>query len=143
MSERIVIDSSVAIKWVVPETGSDEALRVRLTHQLFAPELIIPEIANILWKKHQRGELSIEEAAIASELLSNAGVTYISMRDLGIAATDMAITLGHPAYDCIYLATAMQLGCPFLTADARLIQKLKQRKFSAARCYDLSAIAVV
>ena len=46
MSPPIIIDASVVIKWVVPETGSQKALGVRKTHELFAPELIIPETAN-------------------------------------------------------------------------------------------------
>jgi predicted nucleic acid-binding protein len=51
VTDRIVIDSSVAIKWVVPEEGTDIALALRLKYEFCAPELIIPEIANILGRR--------------------------------------------------------------------------------------------
>jgi predicted nucleic acid-binding protein len=43
------------------------------------------------------------------------------------AATRIAIELDHPAYDCIYLALAIDNGCKFVTADPRLLRKLHQR----------------
>ncbi|MBL0370420.1 type II toxin-antitoxin system VapC family toxin [Rhizobium sp. KVB221] len=140
MSDLIIIDSSVAIKWVVPEIGSKEALALRLKYDLCAPELIIPEIANILWKKFQRGELSAAEAGLAAELLANSGISYASMRGLLEKATDFALALGHPAYDCVYLAAALEANCPFVTADARLIRKPQQQQFAAVKCYDLLAM---
>jgi len=42
-----VIDASVAIKWVVSEPGTQEALALR-QHRLIAPDLLIAECANIL-----------------------------------------------------------------------------------------------
>ena len=44
-----VIDASVAIKWVVEEPGTPEALLLR-RHRLLAPDLLMAECANILWK---------------------------------------------------------------------------------------------
>lgn len=42
------------------------------------------------------------------------------------AATEMAIQLDHPAYDCLYLALAVANDCQFVTADERLLRKLAQ-----------------
>jgi predicted nucleic acid-binding protein len=47
--------------------------------------------------------------------------------------------LSHPTYDCIYLAAAMDLGCSFITADSRLLNKLRQQGFAAVKCVDLAA----
>ena len=44
------IDASVAIKWVVQEVGTQEALALR-SNALLAPDLLILECANTLWKK--------------------------------------------------------------------------------------------
>lgn len=143
MSSSILIDSSVAIKWVVPEEGTDLALALRLKFELYAPELIIPEIANILWKKYQRNELSKEETEMASELLAYSGIQYFSMNDLLVKATDLAIALRHPAYDCIYLAAAAAKNIPFVTADARLTRKLVEQRFTAVKCYDLGSAAAL
>ncbi len=58
----LVIDASIAIKWVVEEDGTDLALALRQKARLMAPDLIVAECANILWKKVQRKELSKDEA---------------------------------------------------------------------------------
>ena len=46
----LVIDASVAIKWVIEEAGTKEALALR-RQALAAPDLLVAECANILWKK--------------------------------------------------------------------------------------------
>ncbi len=57
-----VIDAGVAIKRVIDEPGSAEALLLR-RHRLIAPDLIIADCANILWKKVRRKEMLEEGAA--------------------------------------------------------------------------------
>jgi predicted nucleic acid-binding protein len=47
----LVIDASIAVKWVVEEDGTSEALALRQKAKLIAPELLVAECANILWKK--------------------------------------------------------------------------------------------
>ena len=138
MTESVVVDASVAVKWVIPEERTDAALRARARFAIHAPELIVPEMANILWKKHQRSELTATEASVAAGLLANAGIALLPMADLMTAAVDLAIALGHPAYDCIYIAAAAKLECRFLTADAVLIRKLRQHRFEKVKCMDLA-----
>jgi predicted nucleic acid-binding protein len=121
---RLVIDASIAIKWVVQEEGTEDALALRTRAELIAPDLIIAECANILWKKVQRGELSQTEALIAGRLLQKANVEILTTRNLLEAATRLAIELGHPAYDCIYLALAIQSDCRFGTADKAFVRKM-------------------
>jgi predicted nucleic acid-binding protein len=77
-----VIDASVALKWVVEEDGTAEALALRRVARLIAPELIIPECANILWKKVQRGQISQHEAFLAARLLQAADVECLPTRSL-------------------------------------------------------------
>src|ERR1700730_17898913 len=101
----LVIDASVAIKWVIEEPGTREALSLR-PHRLFAPDLLVAECANILWKKTQRNELSLQEALLAARLLQRADIELAPMRAFVEPATRLAIGLDHPAYDCAYLALA-------------------------------------
>ena len=75
---RIVIDASVAIKWVVEEDGTPEALALLEKHSLSAPDLFIPECANILWKKVRRRELEKNEAILAARLLQRSDIELIS-----------------------------------------------------------------
>lgn len=118
-----VIDASVAIKWVIDEPGTTEALSLR-RHRLLAPDLLVAECANILWKKVRRKELSEDEALLAARLLARADVEFEPMRALLEPATRLAIALDHPAYDCAYLALAEARGCDFVTADAALRRKV-------------------
>ena len=75
---RIVIDASVAIKWVVEQDGTPEALALPEKYSLSAPDLFIPEYANILWKKVRRRELEKNEAILAARLLQRSDIELIS-----------------------------------------------------------------
>lgn len=124
----LVIDASIAVKWVVEEEGTPQALALRQRAKLIAPELLVAECANILWKKVQRNELSSGEALLAARLLQEADIELLPTRFLLGAATRIAIELNHPAYDCLYFALAIENGCQFVTADERLLRKLDQQK---------------
>ena len=86
---ELVIDASIAIKWVVEEEGTPAALALRKQAKLIAPELLVAECANILWKKVLRGELSREEAVLAARLLEGAEIELLPTRSLLEVATRM------------------------------------------------------
>lgn len=129
----LVIDASIAVKWVIEENGTPAALALRDKARLIAPELLVAECANILWKKVQRGELSIDEAHLAARILEAAEIELLPTRFLLAAATRMAIDLNHPAYDCFYLALAEANECRFVTADERFLRKLGEARHGALR----------
>jgi predicted nucleic acid-binding protein len=122
----LVIDASVAIKWVIEEDGTKEALALR-RQVLAAPELLVAECANILWKKVRRKELSEPEAAFAAGLLARADIELVAMRPYLEAATRIAAALDHPAYDCFYIALAEAEGLRLVTADWTLVRKASGR----------------
>ncbi len=122
----LIIDASIAVKWVVDEAGTAEALALKRTRRLAAPDLLVAECANILWKKVRRGELSPEEASLAARLLQRIDIDLRPMRPFLDAATRIAVMLDHPAYDCLYLAMAETDGTRFVTADDRLLRKVRQ-----------------
>ncbi len=119
----LVVDSSVAIKWLVSEEGSDHALALRGT-AMAAPQLLIAECTNTLWKKVQRGELTRDAASIAGRLLAKIDLTLLPMEALATPALELALRLKHPSYDCFFVAAADSLGAHFVTADRRLWQTL-------------------
>ncbi|OLP55765.1 twitching motility protein PilT [Rhizobium rhizosphaerae] len=127
MTETLVIDASIAVKWVVEEEGTPEALGLRQSFRFIAPELLTVECANILWKKVQRGELSREEAQLAASLLARGDIELFGMRGLLVKATELAMEIGHPAYDCMYVSLAISRNCRFVTADERLLRILAQK----------------
>jgi predicted nucleic acid-binding protein len=128
---KIVIDASIAIKWVVEEDGTADALALLKAGNLAAPDLLIAECANILWKKVRREELLRDEAVMAARLLQGVDIEIFPTRQLLKTATSVAIDLDHPAYDCIYLALALDNGWRFVTADERFRRKLRQTAIAA------------
>jgi predicted nucleic acid-binding protein len=94
--KTFVIDASVAVKWVVNEDSTPEALALRKMGKLIAPDLLVPECANVLWKKVQRHELREEEAFLAAQLLQHAEIELLPMRSLLKTATRISIELNHP-----------------------------------------------
>lgn len=143
MRETLVVDASVAVKWVVAEAGTPAAVALRAQHDLIAPELLLAECANILWKKARRGELSRKEAEFAASLLERSGVDLTSMRGHAEAATRLAIELDHPAYDCVYLILAQTRNVRFVTADRRLIARVKANPALKARCVELDVFSPI
>jgi predicted nucleic acid-binding protein len=123
---RLVVDSSVVIKWSVPEVHSADALRY-LDPDLGrdAPELLLAEVSNILWKKVGRGELTRDEAERIAADVGQADVTIHPMAPLFGPALRIALEAGRSAYDCTYLALAESLSCQMVTADRRLYNALQ------------------
>jgi len=136
----LVIDASIAVKWVIEEEGTSEALALRQKAKLIAPELLVAECANILWKKVQRGELLKNEALLAARLLQGAEIELLPTRSLFETATRMSMEIDHPAYDCLYLALAVEKKCRFVTADERLLRKLHQDRHRMLRGRAISLI---
>lgn len=127
MIAAAVVDASVAIKWVVQESGSDRARSLALA-RLEAPDLLSVECANILWKKVRLGDLAKREAADCFRLLLRAPVLLAGSRDLLESALRLSFELGHPVYDCLYLALALERRIPLVTADERLARAVRKRR---------------
>ena len=125
---QYVIDASVAIKWLVEEEGTVEALTILENARLSAPDLLVAECANIFWKKVRRKELSKDEAQTGARLLEQASIEILPTRHLLGVATSLAVELDHPAYDCIYLALAMERDWRFATADLRFQHKVREHQ---------------
>lgn len=120
-----VVDASVFVKWVVHEPGSEQAALL-MREPVRAPALLVAESVNILWKKVARGELSPAQAAGGARALQGAGVVLETTQDLAGDILALSLRLGHPAYDCTYLALARKLGGVMVTADDRFLRRCLQ-----------------
>lgn len=130
MKAHIVVDASVAVKWLLYEKGSDEALRLRKSRQksgtvFIAPDFILIELHNIFWKKIQQGNLTHDLAALGLSPTFGLALEWISSIALLPRATRLALDYGITVYDGLYAALAQQHGCPLWTADAKLNHSLK------------------
>jgi len=128
----VVVDASVAVKWVIPEELSDKAEAVRSrAERLLAPDLLLAEAANALWKKMVRREITAREASQALQLVMTAGLDLRPSGPLLDQALRLARRLGHPVYDCIYVALAQAEGATLITADRRLLSRLAKVRIGA------------
>ena len=65
---RLVVDASVAVKWLVAEEDSEAADRLLAGgDDLHAPRLMASEIANALWRKARTGEIGQGQAGIVHD----------------------------------------------------------------------------
>jgi predicted nucleic acid-binding protein len=126
-----IVDASVAVKWFVAETDSlvaDELSASR--HRLFAPRLIMTEVANVLGRKAIAGLMSVAEACGHLRSLPYYLDDVLSADELIEPALENACALGHPIYDLIYLEAARQLDAQLLTADRRFRAKIAGTDFA-------------
>jgi predicted nucleic acid-binding protein len=128
----MVVDASVAVEWVVPEAGSDEAVAL-LGKELCAPSLWLAEAANALRKKCRRGELTDEQARMRAQDLADAPLETVELPILLPAAMRMAADLGHSIYDCFYLTAALVRDTTLVTADHRFAAKASGHPHLAGR----------
>lgn len=124
----LVIDASVAIKWVAPEALSEAAVALLDRGPLVAPDILVAECANILWKKVIRGDMDRDTSVVAANALERVDIELVPMRLMLAESLKLSLDLDHPAYDCLYLAVALARGLPFVTADVRLVNKLRHAK---------------
>lgn len=135
----LVVDASVALKWLVKEDGSEAALALRDCN-LAAPALMRIEAANVLRTLVARKAATPDEAQDLFALLRKAPVTIVDHDDdLEGRALELALDLNHPVYDCVYLALAERMGRRLVTADHRFISTLRSGA-QAARVVALGAI---
>lgn len=122
----LVVDASVVVKCYVPEDGSPAAVALLGgAGRLLAPDLLVAEFGNTLWKKTRRGELTRDEGdAIVQAFLTAAPVTLYASTALLQPAWELAREFRRTIYDALYLALAVAQDCPFITADAALVRTL-------------------
>ena len=124
---RVVVDASVAVKWILPERGSDDARRLYLKVvegelQLLAPELLRVEVAGALLRS-RLGDARLVEEEIRE--IEDIGIQYHPVSaDLMVRAVRIAGDRKLQAADAAYAALAEQSGCIVVTADDEMTRRL-------------------
>ena len=122
---RLVVDASVAVKWLIAEEGSDAAHRLAAgADDLHAPRLMASEIANALWRKACMGEIERRLAGALAAAVPEMPVRWSADEAVCADAVRLALSLDRPVYDCVYLALAHRLGAWMVTADQRFANAL-------------------
>ena len=128
-----VVDASVALKWYFEEDDRPRALALfseaaRDRCVLYAPAFLVIEVANAVWKRHQRGEISLE--AGLEIVAANAAIKleWVEDAELVPRAAELAMTFGCTVYDALYLAVAEAYEAVVVTADRRLCEKVPEEE---------------
>ncbi|MBI3666316.1 MAG: type II toxin-antitoxin system VapC family toxin [Acidobacteria bacterium] len=129
---RYVVDASVVVKWFVPEIHSEAALQFTVSEcELLAPDFLLTEVGNILWKKIRRAELTRNEGREVLRVLRRAPLQIHPSELLLQPAFEIACSTGRSVYDSLYLGLAVLRRCRAVTADRRLYNALQGSPFTA------------
>lgn len=125
----IVVDASVAAKWVKVEPGTEAANELLAGQDvLLAPDLAAVEVAAAITRKVRLGELEAGEAArlvaIWRSWLDRGVLALASSTELIEPAVDWALRLNYPLQDCLYLALAAQHRAALVTADQNFLHRI-------------------
>ena len=122
---EVVVDASLAVKWVLEEDFTAEARMALLDWQTRRIRRVVPswfgcEVANVLYKRMRKNTLTLMEAQTAVEGLLGDVVIRDHEPAVSARALAIALQLGRLAsYDSHYVALAERLSCDLWTADER------------------------
>lgn len=111
----IVVDASAALTALLRR---GEARQMLATEQLHAPHLIDSEVVSGLRRQVAAGQVGAEAAEQILAIWPRLALTRYPVFALLSRVWELRENLS--AYDACYVALAESLGCPLLTADARL-----------------------
>ncbi len=123
----VIIDSSVAFKWLVQEEGREKARvflqnHIEKKNPILVPSLIFYELTNA-WAC--KGTLTTKQVKAKIEKMKSYDLKTINL-DFNILkmAAELAKEYKISAYDAIYIALAQKKKCDFITADRKLVSKV-------------------
>ena len=133
MSNIVVVDASIALKWTINEDDSNTALALLADWtyrgiEVHAPPLLAYEVTNELYRRISKGEIPFYDArrGLTEIIYKVIDFEYPEEPDFNIRAMELGQQFGLPAtYDSHYLALAESKECELWTADARLWNSIR------------------
>lgn len=141
-----VLDASVVVAPFLDEPGSDAAAACidRLEREqalIHAPDLLLFEAANALWKRVGRDELAAVDAGDGLAKLVAMEIRLHAASRLARPALALAIAHRLTVYDAAYIALGASLGAPLVSADRALGSSAKAAGVSALGPEELASRA--
>lgn len=130
MAPKIVVDTSVLIKWF--KTRDEDLLKEARSLlreaetrplEVHVPALLLYEVGNVLLLKTQLGAAALSNAM--EHLESLPFVVAPPATPLLKRAARLGRELSLTFYDASFLALAVELDCPYITADRRLFERIR------------------
>jgi predicted nucleic acid-binding protein len=124
---NLVVDASVAVKWLVKEPGTDkaeallESCRVGQYDPL-APDLLVAEVCSVLSMRVRQGTMKASQAELQFDRFNRIRPVLKPLLNLTGQAFKLALEYQHSIYDCLYVALALEVGCELVTADEKLFR---------------------
>lgn len=126
----IVVDASVAVKWLLFEVGSDAATRLLRDHgsEIVGPDLLLVEVAGAVIRRANMGLIEPDDAFALLDAWAGADKADVppqfeTTSPRLLMAARIALRLRHPVKDCVYLGLAVELDCDLITCDAKFQAK--------------------
>lgn len=130
----IVVDSSIALQWVLPEADAEVAETLLGNPELVAPDILLIEAANVLAKKVRGSNATMDDAVAGLALIQDTVSRFVSSAELAADALRISVEVVHPVYDCCFLACAIKLGARLATRDQPFVDRLIARGYSDRLC---------
>lgn len=123
----LVVDANIAVKFVAAEPGQNEAFaRVSWEETLVSPDWVLIEVGHALWRKVRVGEIDRAMAEESLKALPKLLQNLTASSKVIDRAQTISFELDHWLYDCVYLATAVDLNTVLLTADQKFWNAAKR-----------------
>ncbi len=120
-----VIDASALIKYLNREDGW-RRVEEYILEGCITIDLALKEVANALWKRVKRGEVTERQALAIMEIILESKIVKIhSQQPLINEALKSSITNDLPIYDSLYIILAKHMKMPLVTSDKRQAEKAK------------------
>lgn len=133
MMTDVVVDTSVVVKWYIPEQHHERARAIRDDfldgkHHLCAPTLMPFEAVNALnYSGHYDGDRLVE----AADSLGKYGIELVQFQSVGPIA-EITASADITAYDAAYVALAVNRATTAYTADTNLLTDLEGSQYEDA-----------
>ncbi|MFV0317076.1 MAG: type II toxin-antitoxin system VapC family toxin [Microthrixaceae bacterium] len=114
----LVIDASAVVAALVDSGADGQWAETLLTSDLAAPHLLPVEVANVLGRAANAGEITDDVASLAHADLLDLRVQFVAYNTVAPRIWELRHNL--TAYDAWYVAVAELLDAPLATMDHRL-----------------------
>ena len=124
----LVVDASVALKWVLDEPDSHLAITMAQTESnLLIPDFWLEEATNVLWHRVQRKMLAPDDAreflVVLRGMLPPFPTGDMALHDVALS---IGIEARHSTYDTRYVAFAVAMGASgVISADPSFIRDMR------------------